>query len=225
MISHNALLRTGGDDLLADLWSDPMLAARRVIVAAGSTIHDAGGAADNVFLIQHGEVRQYQLSPDGSQRLLDILGSGQWFGAEALGRLSRYGCQARAITNTAVLIVGADKLLAALAHRPQASAEIIHQLAGRLSSATEEASRLTFDDCKQRLLKTLVRFSRSAAATAGPDGVTLRITHEQLAQAVGAARETISLTLTELRHANLLRTGRNRLSFNPQALTASLNFE
>ena len=42
--------------------------------------------------------------------------------------------------------------------------------------------------------------------------------HEQLAQAVGAARETISLALTHLREQNLLRTGRNQLFFNPDAL-------
>jgi CRP-like cAMP-binding protein len=37
--------------------------------------------------------------------------------------------------------------------------------------------------------------------------VILWMTHEQLAQAVGAARETVSLALTQLRQANVLRTG------------------
>ena len=46
----------------------------------------------------------------------------------------------------------------------------------------------------------------------------LRITHQQLAQAVGAARETISLALTQLRQQKLLRTGRNQLFFNPEVL-------
>jgi hypothetical protein len=48
--------------------------------------------------------------------------------------------------------------------------------------------------------------------------VVLNITHSQLAQAVGAARETISLALTQLRHQNLVRTGRNQLFFNPDTL-------
>ena len=41
---------------------------------------------------------------------------------------------------------------------------------------------------------------------------------QQLAQAVGVARETVSLALTQLRHQNLLRTGRNQLFFDPEAL-------
>jgi DNA-binding transcriptional regulator YhcF (GntR family) len=48
----------------------------------------------------------------------------------------------------------------------------------------------------------------------------LRITHRQLAEAVGAARETISLALTQLRHQNLLRTGRNRVVFQIDAMKA-----
>jgi len=75
-----------------------------------------------------------------------------------------------------------------------------------------------FDDCNSRLLKALVRFSRSAAAMPHGDGVVLRITHEQLAQSIGVARETVSLALTQLRQQNLLRTGRNQLMFNPDSL-------
>ena len=74
-------------------------------------------------------------------------------------------------------------------------------------------------------MKTLLRFSRSAAATQNGEDIILRMTHEQLAQAIGAARETVSLTLTELRQANLLHTGRNRLAFNFQTLNASLGHD
>ena len=84
--------------------------------------------------------------------------------------------------------------------------------------AREDAACLVFDDCNQRLIKTLLQFSRTAAATPHPEGVVLRITHQQLAQAVGAARETVSLALTQLRQQNLLRTGRNQLFFNPEVL-------
>jgi CRP-like cAMP-binding protein len=39
-----------------------------------------------------------------------------------------------------------------------------------------------------------------------------------LAQAVGAARETISVCLTELRRQNIVSTGRNQLKFDPRRL-------
>jgi CRP/FNR family transcriptional regulator len=140
----------------------------------------------------------------------------------AVGGMHDYGFQAKAHTASVVSVVSAERLLTALGERPEASLQIIHQLAARWKVAAEEAGCLAFDDCRERLIKTLVRFSGSAAATAAGDGVQLQMTHEDLAEAVGAARETISLALTELREAGLLSTGRNRLSFNPSLLGRSI---
>jgi CRP-like cAMP-binding protein len=209
--------------VVAELIRDPELGARRISMGAGAAVHEATAPADRVFLIESGEIRRLQTGADGSRRLLEILGSGDWFGQEAVGRLPVYGCQAMAMTDAVVWVAAADKVLEALPRHPKASLQIIHQLADRLSIATEEASHLVFDDTRLRLVKALLKFSRSAAATVTGDGVILRMTHEQLAQAVGAARETVSLTLTQLRQANLLRTGRNQLAFDPRALTGILN--
>ena len=63
-----------------------------------------------------------------------------------------------------------------------------------------------------------MRFRNSPAARLVPGGVELRITHAQLAQAVGAARETVTLCLIQLRNENLVQTSRSRVTFNPQAL-------
>src|SRR5207249_1020316 len=110
------------------------------------------------------------------------------------------------------------KLLEVLKRHPEALVELNRQLATKVQSARDEAASLIYQDCNDRLIHTLVRFSESAAAAPHDDGVVLRITHQQLAQAVGVARETVSLALTQLRQRNLLRTGRNQLYFNPQAL-------
>jgi CRP-like cAMP-binding protein len=222
-MADNQLIATAEESLLAGLMCDPFRGGRRRSVACGTMLHEAGAPATEVFWIQRGQVRLYQLSPDGSRRLLEILGPGDWFGAEAVGQLAHYGCQAKAAAPSTVCVLPVQRLLTALAEHPQTSLEFIRELAGRLSNAQEEAGDLAFDDCRQRLLKMLLKFSRSAAATATSDGVVLRMTHEQLAQAVGAARETVSLMLTQLRNAHLLSTGRNRLAFNPQRLSAILN--
>ena len=82
----------------------------------------------------------------------------------------------------------------------------------------EESSRLIFDDCHTRLLKALIRFSHSAAASQGTAGIVLHITHLQLAQAIGVARETVSLALKDLRDQNVLKTGRNQVTFDPTSI-------
>ena len=44
------------------------------------------------------------------------------------------------------------------------------------------------------------------------------MTHSELAQAIGAARETVSICLMELRRENLVETKRNRVIYDPQRL-------
>src|SRR5438046_2727053 len=99
--------------------------------------------------------------------------------------------------------------------------ELIKQLSTKLTAFREDASGLVFEDCNHRLIRTLVHLSESPAASPSGDGVVVHITHQQLAQKVGVARETISLALAQLRRRNLLRTGRNQLTFQPQALRES----
>ncbi len=224
------MLHISGNGHVNGVWSqlaaDPALGAERVELADGQVVYEAGESAQRVFFIHAGQVRIYEAGPEESDRLLEILGPGDWFGEEALATKQAY-CSRAVVVSAAVLwAVPVDRLMEVLCGEPKLAGELIRQLASRLQSARQEASRLVFDDCSARLVKTLLRFSDTAAATHEADGsVTLRITHRQLAQAVGAARETVSLALTELRQQNLVRTGRNRLIFSPAMLMAlSKNF-
>jgi CRP/FNR family transcriptional regulator len=208
---------------LGELFNDPSLQPQRIELAAGTVIHEAGSAAENVYFILQGQVRLYLPGPaperTASGRLLDILGTGQWFGYGALSASRSNIARAVAVTRTVVTVVPAERFLNLLATRPAAAVQVVQHLAEAVRAAREDSARLVFDDCNQRLIKTLVRFASSAAARRQDDGETiLQITHEQLAKAVGVARETISLALTEFRHQNLVRTGRNQLVFNTGAL-------
>jgi CRP/FNR family transcriptional regulator, cyclic AMP receptor protein len=207
------------------LFSTAAQDARQVELTAGQVVHEPSNAAESVYYIHSGQVRIYQVGPDSeSLRLIEILGADDWFGAAALAHTRTYGTRAVAATRAVISEVPADKWHQALASTPEVAAEVIGQLARKLQAAQEDAGRLVFDDCNERLVKTLLRFSHSAAATRRDDTgeVVLRITHQQLAQAVGAARETISLALTHLRQRDLLKTGRNQLFFNPEVLRAQV---
>jgi CRP/FNR family transcriptional regulator len=186
--------------------------------ANGTVVCEPQSPADSVYFIQSGQVRLYTVGSDGSSRLIEILGAGQWFGVAALAGAESCRTRAACVGATVLREYRVEQFLAALSSDPRQLLEFNRQLAVRLLAATEEGSRLVFEDCNQRLISALIRFSRSVASTQHDDGVVLRITHEQLAQAIGVARETVSLALTQLRQQNLLRTGRNQLVFNPDAL-------
>lgn len=203
---------------ISHVFTDASLGARPASVEAGAILYEPNDPAENVHFIHRGQVRLYQVGPDGSQRLVEILGAEEWFGIASLAKADKYGVRAVVVTTSVITQVNAQRLMESLTHRPQHLIELTQQLAGKVQAAHDDAACLIFEDCNERLLKTLIRFSDSAAATRQEDGVVLRITHNQLAQAVGVARETVSLALTQLRHKNILRTGRNQLFFSPEVL-------
>jgi CRP/FNR family transcriptional regulator len=203
---------------LNDVWSNPALRAEQVRASSSQVLFEPNASADHVWSVEKGQVRIYQMNASGA-RLLKIIGPGQWFGSASLANLPTYGKRAMAVGTTLLRRVTADDLMSFLGGQsPHVAIKLVRELALKLSEAQEDAARLAFDDCNSRLIKALVRFSQSAAAETDGEQVVLRITHQQLAQAVGAARETVSLALTELRQQKLLQTGRNQLVFNPRIL-------
>jgi CRP-like cAMP-binding protein len=203
---------------LQDLFSSSDLDRQNLTFGAGERVYEPHDPANYVFYIRSGEVRTFQVGDDGDGRLLEILGPGEWFNPAAFSTGQVCGHRALSVGHTVLVRVSADKLLGVLATNGTAAAVLLRQFADRLQRAREDAAHLVFDDCNTRLIRTLLQLSQTVAATPRADGVELRITHLQLAQAVGAARETVSLALTDLRKQNLLRTGRNKLFFDPRAL-------
>ena len=198
---------------------NPLLDADRLELPDGAVIFEPDTPARKLYFIHSGQVRTYEAGKNESARMLEILGPGDWFGEAALAYAETYSSRAVAVSPTVLWAAPLRRLMDVLARQPEAAAELIRQLASKLQAAREDGNRLVFDNCQARLVNTLLRFSQTAAATSGENGsVMLQITHRQLAQAVGAARETVSLALTELRQQNLLRTGRNRVMFRPQVL-------
>jgi CRP/FNR family cyclic AMP-dependent transcriptional regulator len=217
-VTNHAPQQQTNPSATGEIFQDPALAARRANVTAGTVLFETEDAPVNVYYIHRGQVRLYQAGPEGEQRLVEILGPDEWFGIAAFAKATRYGVRAVVVAPAVISEVRADQLMGVLRNKPEAMFEINRQLAAKVQTSRDEAANLIFQDCNSRLIDTLVRFSRSAAATQQEDGVVLRITHHQLAQAVGVARETVSLALTQLRQRNLLRTGRNQLFFNPESL-------
>jgi CRP/FNR family transcriptional regulator len=184
----------------------------------GQTVFEPNDPASHLFLMQTGEIRLFQTGPNGRRSLLAILGPGELFGLSSLGRLAGYGKLAISVGDSEVIVVPADRLQNALLSHGNLAIQLVELLAHQLHSIWTEGSELFLEDCRFRLIRKLIGFAGSPAATPAPGGVELRITHAQLAQAIGAARETVSICLMELRRENLVETRRNRVIYDPERL-------
>jgi len=175
--------------------------------------------ANDLYLIESGEIRLFDASIAGRRRLLEILGPSELCGLSALGMLTSHGKLAESIGNSQVRAVPADRLRTALASRGELAVQFVQILALQLHNIWTEGSTFIFEDCRIRLIRKLMWFANSPAATPSAGGVELHITHAQLAQAIGAARETVSICLMNLRKENIVETRRNRVIYDPDRLS------
>jgi CRP/FNR family cyclic AMP-dependent transcriptional regulator len=167
-------------------------------VARGRTIFHEGDPGDALYVVLTGKIKLVRHAPDGRENLLAVLGP-----AEMFGELSVFDPGPRQTTATAVTKARVKRLLQAevgpwLAEHPEVALSLLHQLAARLRRTSETAADLVFTDVPGRVAKALLELSQRFGVS-GPDGLRVHhdLTQEELAQLVGASRETVNKALAE----------------------------
>ena len=167
-------------------------------IERGDTLFQEGDAGDRLYIITSGKVKLGRKSPDGRENLLAILGPG-----EMLGELSLFDPGARTATATAV--AGTD--LVGLSHpelsefvstRPEVAMKLLGAIARRLRRTNEALGDLVFTDVPGRVAKALIDLaSRFGRPVEEGTLVAHDLTQEELAQLVGASRETVNKALAD----------------------------
>jgi CRP/FNR family cyclic AMP-dependent transcriptional regulator len=164
----------------------------------GNILFREGDQGDRLYVIGEGKIKLGLTSVDGRENLLAILGPGEMFGELSLFDPGPRTATATAIAETQLLALGHEDLDSFLLGRPAVAANLLTALARRLRRANETLADLVFTDVPGRVAKALldlsIRFGRPAE-----DGILVAhdLTQEELAQLVGASRETVNKALAD----------------------------
>jgi CRP-like cAMP-binding protein len=123
----------------------------------------------------------------------------------------------------AVLMIPREALLACLVASPGVALTVAAALVARLERSKSLATGLALSDVQDRVVSRLVALGRQDGAP-GPDGLLIRNrpTQQELANQIGACRETVSRTVSELvRRGMLVPRGRSLLVSNQLVAAAT----
>ena len=167
-------------------------------VPRSGVIFSEGEPGDRMYVILDGKVKLGQTSPDGRESLLAVLGPGEVFGELSLFDPGPRTATATAVTDTIVVGLGHGDLRPWLTGRPEVAEALLQALAQRLRRTNEALADLVFSDVPGRVAKQLLELADKFGQP-GPDGVLVHhdLTQEELAQLVGASRETVNKALAE----------------------------
>lgn len=164
------------------------------------------GKADNLYRVTTGLVRLFTVDDDGSGVTLRYIKPGGYFGEEVLAdRPRRYF--AEAVTDTQLEVVPADQL-----NQDEQNA-LSRQLAEALDRMGSSLHRLAGKPLRARVAAEILELSDSDLAQRGSDGATvIRVTHDDLATAVGSVRETVTKVIGELVRLGGIRAGYGKVT-------------
>ncbi|BAP87214.1 Crp/Fnr family transcriptional regulator [Burkholderiales bacterium GJ-E10] len=189
-----------------DALSDPIvrdLAARGRIrdFAASAVLHREGDPAESLFLILHGEIQGYVSDSQGREMVLHRYGPAEVVGEMALGAaLGMAGCDrhrysACARTAAVCAVIDRNPLDAALRAHPGILRRMIGILTLRHGDIVDSVRRLALVDVYGRVRQLLVNLEAAADAAHTPRE---RLTHQDIANQVGASRDMVGRVLRDL---------------------------
>lgn len=186
----------------------------------GQILFHEGERGDRLYIITDGKMKLGHTSSDGRESLLAVLGP-----AELLGELSLFDpgprtATATALTDVSLMGLGHAALRPWLTGRPEVAEALLSALAQRLRRTNEQMADLVFSDVPGRVAKTLLELGEKFGRQL-PDGthVTHDMTQEELAQLVGASRETVNKALADFAARGWIRLeSRSVVLLDPERL-------
>jgi CRP-like cAMP-binding protein len=186
----------------------------------GEILFNEGEPGDSLYIVLSGKLKIGRRAGDGRQNLIAVMGP-----SDMLGELSLFDPGPRTATATAVV----DSRLARLrkqalrpwlSNRPEIAEQLLRVLARRLRRTNDALADLIFTDVPGRVAKNLLQM---AGRFGTRDGGVLRVTHdltqEELAQLVGASRETVNKALADFASRGWLRLdGKSVIILDPERL-------
>jgi CRP/FNR family transcriptional regulator, cyclic AMP receptor protein len=200
---RSAPLFTALDDDAAAAMRASMVEVR---LTKGDVLFTEGETGDKLFLIESGKIKLGHTASDGRESLIAVLGAGEMLGELSLFDPGPRTATAVAVTKAKVLSMGHEALLPWLVGRPDMAVALLASLARRLRRTNEAMADLVFSDVPGRVAKALMDLGEKFG-TVTPEGlmVTHDMTQEELAQLVGASRETVNKALADFAQRGWLR--------------------
>lgn len=151
--------------------------------------------SDTVYVIESGSVRVYRDDPRGRQITLNALGPGDFFGELAPLASAPRIASVDAQEDCALLGIPGPAFLEVMRRHPDLLMRLAKTLVDRVRAMTIDVSDLALLDVYGRVARVLLR----EAAEEGERRVVRALTHQEIANRVGASREMVSRIMKDLR--------------------------
>lgn len=181
--------------------------------AKGSVIVSEGDPGDALFVVRAGEVKVLLIGEDGREVILNVLGVGDHFGELSLIDGRPRSAHVVATQASGLLVLRRADFRRQVEESPAVAWGLMVELSRRLRQADGTIGSLVLLDVPGRVAKVLLEH----AAPGQPSVLVKHITHQTMAQMIGASRETVSRAMAEFQEKGLISVARRLVTIVDRA--------
>jgi CRP-like cAMP-binding protein len=181
-----------------------------------------GSKADAIYFVEDGLIKLTRTNAAGGRLILSLYGPDDLFGEESLagGESSYYG-EAELLSVSTVWKIPSATVKRVMATHPALGCALVRFLVDGKLSFAHKVEMLCLHDVETRILYYLGQLAKLVEPGEDDLGHALPITQLELADMLGATRETTSTTLNQLEKKGLVRLARRLLTIFPQRARAA----
>jgi CRP/FNR family cyclic AMP-dependent transcriptional regulator len=168
-----------------------------------------GDHSDSLYLIQEGKVKICLNDEDGKEVILNIQGPGEYFGELALLDEAPRSASVVTLEPTRLTLISKSSIEQCVQDHPAIALSLIRSFCRRIRGLSENVRNLALHDVYQRVANTLQKL---AVDESGRQVIPQRLTHQDIANMVGASREMVSKIMKELTTGNYISIENKRIT-------------
>ena len=181
----------------------------------GSVILFQDDPGDSLFILRAGRVKVVLIGEDGREVILGVLEPGAHFGELSLIDDQPRSAHVIAMEDAQLMILRREDFRRRVQANPSVAWALLCELSHRLRRADEKIGGLVLLDVPGRIARLLL----DLAEEGGSDMIEKVLTHQTIAQMIGASRETVSRSMKDFQKAGLIKVERRRIAVaNREAL-------
>lgn len=162
---------------------------------ANTILINEGDHSDSLYVILEGGVKVYASDENGKEVILNILRAGEYFGELALLDDEPRSASVVTLTPVKLMVISKDDFKACLSQNDEMAFNLIRSLTKQVRALTDSVKSLALLDVYGRVARTLLELSQEQG---GKRVIEQKLTHQDIANMVGASREMVSRILKDL---------------------------
>lgn len=190
---HRNYLFSGLDD---DQYQEVISHAQTVELAAGQPLFAQGDPVNAFYWVAEGLIRLYRISPQGDEKVIELVGPSRYFAEAALFMGGRFPVNAAAQTASRLIAIDSAHFREWLSQDVGRCMKLLAGMSARLHKLVDEIDRLTLMKGTDRLLQYLL--DHSDPDEEGELVVDLEAPKQVIASRIGVKPETMSRLLHKL---------------------------